>query len=269
VSVRRALVSGLTTVALAFGSADALRAQDGAGRGRIAPVPFVVGERLEYDVRFGGIKVGWGSMEVAETDTVRGREVWHTVFRVRGGTIFFRVDDRFESWFDRRTLASLRYRVDQNEGRRDVERTYEIFPDRAVFTEDGGAEQYPSVSQPLDDGSFLYFIRTVPLEVGQEYSFDRYFKPDRNPVRIRVLRKESVRVPAGTFNAIVVQPIIKTKGIFSEGGQAEVWLSDDDRRIMLQMKSKLPVGSLNLYLRAYRPSAPAPGAGQTTGARTP
>jgi hypothetical protein len=73
-----------------------------------------------------------------------------------------------------------------------------------------------------------------------------------------VLRKEHIKVPAGEFDAIVVRPAIKTKGIFSEGGRAEVWLSDDSNRIMLQMKSKLPFGSLNLYLTKYsRAAAPA------------
>jgi hypothetical protein len=72
-------------------------------------------------------------------------------------------------------------------------------------------------------------------------------------VRIRVLRREKVRVPAGEFDAIVVQPVFKTKGIFSENGRAEVWLSDDDRRIVLQMKSSLSFGSLNLYLKSHTP----------------
>jgi len=119
------------------------------------------------------------------------------------------------------------------------------------------------VKEPLDDGSFLYFIRTVPLEVGQTYEFNRYFRPDRNPVKITVVRKEKVKVPAGTFDAVVVRPSIKTKGIFSENGHAEVWLSDDDKRIMLQMKSKLSFGSLSLYLKSYRP-APAAQAASTS-----
>ena len=92
----------------------------------------------------------------------------------------------------------------------------------------------------------------MPLEVGKTYTFDRYYKPDRNPVTLRVLRKERVTVPAGTFDAVVVQPVIKTKGIFSEGGQAEVWISDDARRMIVQMKSQLKFGSLNLYLRSTR-----------------
>jgi hypothetical protein len=112
------------------------------------------------------------------------------------------------------------------------------------------------VRNPLDDGSFIYFLRTIPLTVCETYTFERYFLPDRNPVTIRVLRRERIRVPAGEFNALVIQPVIKSKGIFSENGHAEVWLSDDDARIMLQMKSALSFGSLNLYLTSHR-RAPA------------
>lgn len=217
------------------------------------PVPFGVGEKLVYDVRFGPVKVGTGTMEVAKIDTVRGREVFHTTFRVKGGTFFYRVNDLLESWFDRNTLASLRFRQDMEEGGRSRQKTFEIFPERQVYTEEGRGEK-PSVKDPLDDGSFLFFVRTVPLTIGNTYEFNRYFRPDRNPVRIKVLRREKITVPAGTYQTIVLQPIIKTKGIFSENGHAEVWLADDSTRIMLQMKSKLSFGTLNLYLKSYRPT---------------
>ena len=64
-------------------------------------------------------------------------------------------------------------------------------------------------------------------------------------------------MPAGKFDAIVVQPIIKAKGNFSENGHAEVWLADDSTRIMLQMKSRLSFGTLNLYLKSYKPTPTA------------
>jgi hypothetical protein len=214
-------------------------------------VPFDVGERLEYEVKFGPMHVGSGSMEVMPMDNVRGHDTWHTVFRVKGGTFFYKVDDRFESWIDIRNFASLRHKQDINEGSKDRERHFEIFPNRATYIEDNKPER-PSVSEPLDDGSFLYFLRSIPLAVGESYTFERYFRPDRNPVTIKVLRKERISVPAGEFDAIVVQPVIKTTGIFSENGHAEIWLSDDENRIMLQMKSGLSFGSLNLYLKSYR-----------------
>ena len=243
-------------VALAFVIllAAPTRAQD--TRDERQRVPWGVGERLEYDVKFGRLKVGSGSMEVADVQDVRGRETWHTLFEVRGGTFFYRVNDTYESWFDTLTGNSLRFRQDLNEGRRDVERVYNMFPERSAYIEDSDTAMV-SVPDPLDDGTFLYFIRTLPLVVGQTYSFNRYFKPDRNPVTIKVLRKERIEVPAGEFDAIVVQPVIKAKGIFAENGHAEVWLSDDKNRIMLQMKSGLSFGSLNLYLTSYRPARAA------------
>jgi hypothetical protein len=248
----------VTRLALAVLAASALLAMHPAhAAAQPRDLPFGVGERAQYDVKFGAVRVGSGSMEVVGLDTIRGRDVFHTQFRVRGGTFFYRVNDLFESWFDVRTMASLRFVSDQQEGGRDREKHYEIYPDRAVYVERGRDGEQESVNQPLDDGSFLYFVRTVPLEVGSSYEFNRYFRPDRNPVRIQVLRRERVSVPAGTFDCLVIRPIIKARGIFSENGHAEVWLADDSTRVMVQMKSRLSFGSLNLYLKSYRPPTAA------------
>jgi hypothetical protein len=217
-----------------------------------AAVPFGVGERAEYQVKFGRISVGNGLMEVAGIDTVRGREVWHTIFRIRGGIPGYRVNDRLESWMDTYTLSSLRHWQELSEGSRERERKFEIYPGGTYVEND--REPQPTVELPLDDGSFLYFVRTIPLEVGQTYTFERYFRPDRNPVRIEVLRKERINVPGGTFETIVIRPIIKTKGVFSENGRAEIWLTDDSRRLMVQMRSRLNFGSINLFLKSYRPA---------------
>jgi hypothetical protein len=250
-----------SAAALLFAVAAAAGAQTGAPdqASRRAKVPFGVGERMEFEVRFGRIKVGNAHMEVVALDHLRGRTAWHTAFWVQGGNFLYRVNDVYESWIDAETLSSLRFVQELEEGGKSTTRKFEIYPERSVFIQTNKAEwkEEKSVSNPLDDGSFLYFIRTIPLVVGQTYDFDRYFRPDRNPVRIKVLRKERIKVPAGTFNAIVIQPVIKTKGIFSENGHAEIWLSDDDRHIMLQLKSRLSFGSLNLYLKSYYPS-PSP-----------
>ena len=224
------------------------------------PVPFGVGERFTYDVKLGPFKAGRGSMEVTGLDTVRGRTAWRAVFRVKGGILGYKADNTMESWMDTVTMASLRFTQDFEQTGSDRKKHYEIFPDRAMYQELDKPEQ-PSVAEPLDDASFIYFIRTVPLEIGRTYSFDRYFRPDKNPVRIKVLRRETVKVPAGTYQTIVVQPIIKSKGIFSENSKAEIWFSEDANRIMVQMKADLPVGSLNLYLTSARPptlSIPSP-----------
>lgn len=244
-ALRRAFAIGML-------GAAATHAQDAEPRLR---VPYGVGERLEYDVKFGKLKVGSGSIEVADVQDIRGRETWHIIYSVKGGTFFYRVNDLLESWFDTRTGNSLKFRQDLNEGRRDVERVYNIFPERAAYTENGDTAK-AGVHDPLDDGSFFFYLRTIPLVVGQTYTIDRYFRADRNPVTIKVVKKDTIDVPAGRFPAIVVQPIFKSAGVFAENGHAEIWLSDDASRIMLQMKSGLPFGSINLYLNSYRPAQP-------------
>jgi hypothetical protein len=115
------------------------------------------------------------------------------------------VDDVFESWFATDDLASLRFVQKQNEGSREREHRYEIFPERRTYDDltDEKPEQ-PSVADPLDDGSFVYFVRTVPLEVGKTYEFQRYFKPAiAIPSRFTSC-VERVKVPAGTFDAVVI-----------------------------------------------------------------
>ena len=251
-----ALTGGAAAQSSGTGGADSVAPPASA----YAPVPFAVGERLVYDVKFGAIKVGQGSMEVLDTVTLRGRPAWHTRFRVRGGIPFYRVDDVLESWIDRSALSSLRFVQDFDEGGKERERRYEIFPERAMFQENDKPEE-ASVGNPLDDGSFLYFIRTIPLEVGKTYEFHRYFRPDRNPVVVKVVGRERITVPAGSYATIVIQPINKSKGIFSENGQARIWLSDDANRIMVQMKSRTKIGSLNLYLQSHRPSPLQPPSG--------
>ncbi len=226
----------------------------------MAAVPFTVGEKLDYDVKFGVLRVGSGSMEVKDIVEVRGRPSWHTVFTITGGVPLFRVNDRMESWFDVFTLNSRRFHQRISEGNYKRNRLYEFFPERSVFRENDGPEE-ESVSNPLDDASFLYFVRTIPLEVGKTYEVPRYFNPKSNPVRIRVLRKEKIRVPAGEFETVVVQPTFQSRGIFAEDGRAEVWITDDPWRMMVQMKTRLSFGSLNLFLRTY--SLPPGPSGQT------
>ena len=191
-----------------------------AAAGTLGPWrPFAVGERLTYNVKFGIIRVGSGSMEVAPMDTVRGQTVWHTVFRTEGGTFFYHVDDMLESWFDTASLLLLRFVQHIHEGGYIRYRTYEIYPERAVFVYNQKPEQ-ASVSDPLDDGSFLYFIPNPPARGWGDLHVQSLFRPQVESCHHPCAAPRTDHVPAGTFNAIVVQPIIKTKGILSKDGQA-------------------------------------------------
>jgi hypothetical protein len=210
-------------------------------------VPFKVGERLTYAAKVNFMRAGEASMSVEDISSIRGRPTYHTIFDVKGRVLFFHVDDHYESWFDTTDLVSLHHVQHIDETSYHNDKTYDFYPDRKVYVRNG--EENPSVAEPLDEGSFIYFMRSIPLEVGKTYSFDRYYKPSSNPVVIEVERREHIKVPAGEYDAIVLKPIIKSKGLFSENGNAEVWFSDDSSRTLLRLKSKLPVGTLYLELK--------------------
>jgi hypothetical protein len=212
-----------------------------------ARLPFGVGERLSYQAKVNFLNAGSASMSVENVEAVRGHATFHTIFDVNGRVLFYHVNDHYESWFDTTSLISYHHTQSIEEGSRKDQRTYDFYPDRKVYVRNG--QENPSVAEPLDEGSFIYFMRTLKLEVGKTYEFNRYYHPDRNPVIIKVVRREHIHVPAGDFDAIVLQPIIKSRGLFSEGGQAEVWFADDSAHTLLRLKSKLPFGTLYLELK--------------------
>jgi len=215
----------------------------------IAPVPFAVGEELVFHATFGVLPAGTARMRVEGIDSVRGRAAYHVVFTIDGGIAFFRVHDRYDSWIDLETLASLRHRQHISEGRYHRNTTYEIFPERAEFQKDSEPIE-PSVANPLDDGSFIYAVRAAGVRAGETRRYDRYFRPDRNPVVLTGLREDTVTVGAGTFMTTVVRPTIKTGGIFSENGEAQVWFTNDERRLPVLLKTKFSRFSLTLALQS-------------------
>ena len=224
-----------------------------------AVVPFGPGERLTYDVKLGALgRRGQGHMEVVGLDSIRGHTAYHVEMAIKGGLWMAKVEDHYQSWFDITSLASYRFIQDVDQLNRERYRHFELFPEEGRYERpDNGREWDLPTELPLDDVSFLYFVRTLPLEVGDEYSFDRYFKESGNPVVIRVLRVDTVEVPAGRFETVVVRPIIKTSGLFGQGGEAEIHFTTDERRLLVYMKSKVPLlGALSLHLTEIREGRP-------------
>ena len=228
-----------------------------AGNGGAARVPFGVGERAEYEVTLGLFgDVGTGSMEVVKVEEVHGHPTYHLRFDLEGGVAFAKVDSRLESWMDVAGLFTRRIHQDQHEVNYKRNRWYDMYPDSMFYQRRStGATGPLASSEPLDEVGFLYWVRTLPLEVGRTYTFTRYYKESGNPVQLRVLRKETIKGLGGAdIPVIVVQPIIRTSGLFGEGGEAEVYFTDDWRRILVKMTSKVPViGRLGLTLTSYEP----------------
>lgn len=217
--------------------------------GRIA-----AGERARYELRLAGREVGTGSLEVLGVEAINGYNTLHARLQLSGAILFARVNDRFESWIDPEGLFSRRFIQDQKELTNKRYREYHLQPEQRTYRQvDNGTEGTLSTSEPLDDVSFLFYARTLPLRVGDVDTIPRYFKEGRDVI-LRVLRKERISVPAGSFETIVVQPTITNAGgLFGQGGQAELYFSDDAARTLVMLRSKVPVvGSLSLHLTEFR-----------------
>jgi glycosyltransferase involved in cell wall biosynthesis len=218
----------------------------------IPAVTFPVGERLSYTAKYGLFSVGNAVMEVVGIDTINRAETVHIRFRINGGALWYHLDQTIESWIGRFDFRSRRFSSIQDERDRHRERRYDIFPDSGFYREEGRDTTFATVLDPLDDASFLYWIRTVPLQVGKRYEYARYFRPDRNPVIIEVLGRERVSVAGKKWRALVVRPKIpQGRGIFAEKSETRIWLSDDAQRLVLAIQSNFSFGQVTLKLRDY------------------
>ncbi len=220
--------------------------------------PYRPGERLEYDAHVGFLgNVGEGILEV-RADSVRGTPVYNVRLELHASALFgsVTVDDVLQSWLDPATMRALRFQKDQDEPKTHTHQVYEFYPDEGEWRrtdEEGAGESGPLPSaNPLDDISFVYYVRALPLEVGNRYVLKDYFRENGNPLVLDVVRKQTVRVPAGQFETIVVRPTIQTTGLFGQGGEAELFFTDDSLHLLVMLKSRLPVlRTLEFRLRSF------------------
>ena len=111
----------------------------------------------------------------------------------------------------------------------------------------------------IDEIAFLFLVRTLLLEPGdEEVGMERYFKPHSNPIVVRVVGREEIRVPAGRFQTIVVEPIIPELEVFGKDRKPRVWISDDERRIIVKVQTSARVGPVALNLTDYEEGSPSP-----------
>ena len=247
-AARRVLAAALLAAAPLAGQSD------GAPGGAAAATAFAfpVGEVMRFQARFGPFNVGQAVIEVAGIDTVRGVEAVHLRFEIDGGALWYDLQQTNQSWVGRADFRSLRFEQDTKENNRSRHRRFDIFPDSGYYRQEGVDTVAPTVADPLDDAAFLYWMRTVPLEIGKRYEYHRYFRPDRNPVIVRVLKRDRVNVAGRKWDAIVVRPIIPHgRGIFAEKSDARMWISDDERRVVLAIVSTFSFGTVTLKLKEY------------------
>lgn len=215
-------------------------------------LPFQPGERLTFRGRAGGGVSAKATMSVDGPTVLRGVATWvlRSTIDARIGPL--RGSDRSSSWLDPVTLSALRYSARERRPFGGREEEVEIDrPERRWIgaTGDGGVL---ATDAPLDELSFLYFVRTLALTSDTTLTIPRHFDAARNPVLLRMVGRESVTVPAGRFRALVVEMRVRDRRHYEGTGVIRLHLSDDRCRLLLRIESQVPgQGLATLSLASY------------------
>ncbi len=205
-------------------------------------LPFWAGERLTYRVVVPKIgTVGRGSMTVEGPVDVRGVDAvqLRSEFKVRMGIL--RATNSSESWLDTRRMAALRFHKHERQPLSGDDERVELFPEERRWQADDGTAGQSLTSAPLDELSFMYFIRTLALAPDSTYRFDRHFDPARNPTTVRLVGHDTLTTAAGTFPTLVVEMRVRDARRYRGEGTIRIYLTDDHCRIPVRIESSMPI----------------------------
>ncbi len=226
---------------------------------------FTTGEKLTFEINYGFVTAGYAYMQIAPNyRVVNGRECYDISIKVNSTKSFdwvYKVRDKYVCYFDKSGLFPWRFEQHIREG--NYSRDYEAIFDQEnhkVKTYTGekdpkkfeGEFDIPAYVQ--DAVSAFYFSRTLDyskLNIGDKIKLQNFYKDKTYPLDVIYHGKETVDVPAGEFKCIKVEPLVQEGGLFKSEGELIVWLTDDDRKMPVRVKTKVLVGAMNVELTDY------------------
>ena len=228
----------------------------------VANKTFGPGERLVYDVEFGAVTAGQGSLEILSFETVNGHTSYH--FRAeakssKGFDYIYKVRDRMDSYVDSTMFIVHKFMKRLREGnyKDDKVVSYDHATRKATMVTAGKENRITEFDTlAVDVLSSLYFLRQLSLEVGKPAHIPVHDIDKKYPLLVEVQKKETISVPAGKFDCIKVEPKLESEGIFKRKGRIWVWLTDDERHVPVMMASELPFGAIHANLVEYRQGTP-------------
>jgi hypothetical protein len=203
-------------------------------------LPFAVGERLEYVARAPHGLKGKATMWIEGPVQVRGVETMVLRFDFSTRVGFVKISDRTTSWFDPVQMAALRF--DKQERRfmaRHAEHVELVPATREWMAADGRTGRSPT-SQPLDELSFIYWLRTIQLAPAETLTLERHFDPARNPTVVRSLGRGRVETPLGAFVTRDVEMRVRDARNYKGEGVIRFSFSDDACRRPVRIESTIP-----------------------------
>lgn len=230
--------------------------QPGRSFRKIENKAFTQGEELHFDVDYGFITVGTAKMAIPSYSTIFDRKCYQVIFTVQSKPFFdwtYKVRDRYESYIDVDGLFPWKFEQHIREGgyTRDFVVTFDQERGQA-YTPKG---QYPIPPFVQDILSALYYARTLSYEgyrPGQKVWLKNFYKDTTYTLGVKYLGRQTIEVEAGKFKTIIVEPLITEGGLFKASGRILVWITDDDRKMPVQVDAEIPIGSITSELTSYK-----------------
>jgi len=216
-------------------------------------VPYGEGELLTFAIQYGLIYAGDATLEVRNIAMLDSVRAYHVISTARTNKAFdriFKVRDRHDSFVDYDNLYSLRFEKHLREGKfkRDTKVIFDQKAHVAIYAD----KRVPIPPNTQDILSALYYARTLRLDVGEAIAMANHTDGKNYPIFIKVLRRERVKVPAGEFDCLVVEPVLQTTSIFENKGKLTIWVTDDTVKMPVLLRSKVVVGAFEAVLKEYR-----------------
>ncbi len=216
---------------------------------------FKEGEKLVFDVNYGFVTAGIAVMEIPKIKRISGREAYHVTFEVNSVPSFdwvYKVRDRYETYIDVEGLFPWRFEQHIREG--SFSRDFAAFFDQRkgkAKTSEGEYEIPPYVN---DIVSAFYYARVLDyseMKIGDKIRLQNFYKDKVYELDVKFLGRETIEVPAGKFDCIKVEPLVKEGGLFKHDGNIIVWLTDDEVKIPVRVKTKIVIGYVDAVLTQY------------------
>ena len=172
---------------------------------------------------------------------VRGTSTFILRFDSRIKIAFLTAVSRSSSWFDPLRSSSLRFLKYERNPLSHNDESVDFFPDQKQWKSLKGETGQSPTNTPLDELSFMYFIRTLPMTAGATYKFDRHFDAARNPTTISVIRREMIPTPMGELRVILVEMRVHDPRHYKGEGVIRIHLTDDECRLPARIESTMPV----------------------------
>jgi len=216
---------------------------------------FRKGEILTFDVKYGFVTAGVAKFEIPDIKKISGRDAYHVVFEVNtvpGFDMFYKVRDRYETYLDVEGLFPWRFEQHIREGK--YTRDFSAFFDQRKGKAKTSEGQYDIPKYVNDIVSAFFYSRTLDfsnLKVGDRIPLKNFYKNKVYDLDVVYHGKETIKVEAGEFDCIIVEPLVQEGGLFKSEGSIIIWLSDDEARIPVRVKTKVIVGAIDADLTGY------------------